>query len=165
MASRVSTSASYAGTRRNLRHPRHTFSLKHKPYEIQPFMIAPVLPGETMKNLVMQSRVVSDPIKSPIVGWWLDYIYVYVKHRDLDTREYWTAMMLDPEWTPDSSVVRTAASQPLYSFDGAIDWVKLCLEKVVDDHFRNESETWDQFKTPPVSRSRVSIRKVTSTAL
>lgn len=147
MAASVQTSASYAGTRRTLRHPRHTFSIKAKPYVIQPFMIAPVLPGETMKNLLMQSRVVSDPIKSPIVGWWLDYAYFYVKHRDLDTRDFWTDMMLNPEWTPDASVVRTTQNQELYSFNGAIDWVQLCLEKVVEDHYRNEGEAWDAFKT------------------
>lgn len=141
------TAPAYAGTRRVTRSPKHTFSLKHKPYVIQPFMIAPVLPGETMKNLLMQARVVSDPIKSPLVGWWIDYIFVYVKHRDLDERDFFTDMMLNPDWSPDSSIVASAANQELYTFDGALDWVRLCLKKTVEDLFRYEGETWDQYKT------------------
>ena len=116
----VQTAGAYAGTSRKLRHPKHTFNLKVKPWAIQPFMIAPVLPGETMKNLLMQSRVISDPLKSPIVGWWLDYAFFYVKHRDLDTRDFWTDMMLNPEWAPDPSVVTTAAAQEWYTFDGSV---------------------------------------------
>lgn len=143
----VSTATAYQGMRRRLRHPRHSFNIKAKPYAIQPFMIAPVLPGETMKNLLMQARVQSDPIKSSLVGWWLDYIYVYVKHRDLDKRDDFTEMMLDPNWSSAGrGVTAAAASVPLYTYSGGMDWVKLCLEKVVDDHFRNEGEAWDDFK-------------------
>lgn len=145
MVALVKTAPGY-DKKRVIRNPKHTFNLKAKPYGIQPFMIAPVLPGETMKNLLMQSRVITDPIKSPLVGWWIDYIYFYVKHRDLDERQYLTDMMLNPEWTPDASLVATAQSQPLYTFDGGMKWVYLCLKKVVTDFFRNEGETWDQFK-------------------
>ena len=147
MVTRVQTAQAYQGTRRTLRHPRHGFNLKHKPYAIQPFMIAPVLPGETMKNLLMQSRVVSDPIKSPLVGWWLDYLYVYVKHRDLDKRDDLTEMMLDPNWSSvGKGLTAGSASVPNYTYNGGMNWVALCLEKIVDDHFRNEGEAWDDFK-------------------
>lgn len=146
MVTRVTTAQAYQGTKRTLRHPRHSFNIKAKPYAIQPFMIAPVLPGETMKNLLMQARVVSDPIKSPLVGWWLDYLYVYVKHRDLDERDDLTEMMLDPNWTSaGKGLTSGAASVPLYTYAGGMDWVKLCLKKVVDDHFRNEGEAWNDF--------------------
>lgn len=146
MVARISTAAGYSG-KRTLRHPRHAFNLKHKPYAIQPFMIAPVLPGETMKNLLMQSRVVTDPIKSPLVGWWLDYLFIYIKHRDLDVRDHLTEMMLDPNWSSSGKGLTAGAlSLPNYTYNGGMNWVALCLEKVVDDHFRNEGEAWDDFK-------------------
>ena len=56
-------------TGRVMRRPVHTFQLRQRPFAITPFMIAPVLPGETMKNLLLQSRAVTDPIKNPLVGW------------------------------------------------------------------------------------------------
>ncbi|MEM2002443.1 MAG: hypothetical protein QXT77_07355, partial [Candidatus Methanomethylicaceae archaeon] len=56
-------------------------------------------------------------------------------------------MMLNPDWSPDSSIVASAANQELYTFDGALDWVRLCLKKTVEDLFRYEGETWDQYKT------------------
>lgn len=147
MVTKVPVASAYQNTRRVIRQPRHTFSLKHVPYAIQPFMIAPVLPGETMKNLLMQARVVSDPITSPLIGWWLDYLYVYVKHRDLDERDHLTEMMLDPNWTSaGKGLVAADASVPLYTYDGGMDWVHLCLKKIVDDHFRNEGELWDDYK-------------------
>ena len=36
------------------RRPKHSFNVKHQPFTIQPIMIAPVIPGETMTNLLLQ---------------------------------------------------------------------------------------------------------------
>ena len=74
--------ANLAQQRRVTRRPQHTFQLRHRPWEIQPFMLAPVLPGETMQNLLLQARVVTDPIKNPLIGWWCEHYVFYVKHRD-----------------------------------------------------------------------------------
>ena len=68
---------------RKLRSPIHRFHLRHYPFQLQPFMLAPVIPGETMKNLLLQARVVTDPIKNGLIGWWQEYYFFYVKHRDL----------------------------------------------------------------------------------
>ena len=64
------------------RHPKHTFHLFTRPYQIQPFLIAPVLAGETMKNLLLQARVVTDPVQNRLIGWWQEYYFFYVKARD-----------------------------------------------------------------------------------
>ena len=53
---------------RKSRRPSHPFQLRHMPWQIQPFLIAPVLPGETLKNILLQSRAVTKPIKNGIVG-------------------------------------------------------------------------------------------------
>lgn len=121
------------------RYPRHSFQVATRPWQIQPFFIAPVLPGESMKNLLLQSRVVSDPIKHPLVGWWQEYYIFYVKHRDLDIREDLTAMMLDPDKTLTEHF--TAAEPLTYHGGGTIDWARLCLERITDEYFRNEGET------------------------
>ena len=46
-------------TGRRLRRPRINFSLKTLPWQLQPFVVHPVLPGETMKNILFQARMVA----------------------------------------------------------------------------------------------------------
>ena len=53
--------------RRRLRQPSVKFNLQTEPYAIAPFFIHPVRPGETMTNLLLQSRVVSDPINNALI--------------------------------------------------------------------------------------------------
>ena len=128
-------------TGRVTRSPRHTFQLRHRPFLLQPFMLAPVLPGETMKSLLLQSRAVTSPIANPLVGWWLEYYFFYVKHRDLDGREDFTEMMLDMD--KDMSAYNEAAAPLYYHMAGRINWAKLCLKRITEEYFRNEDETWN----------------------
>lgn len=69
---------------RKLRRPKHEFQIRARPWEIQPFMIAPVLPGETLVNATLQARIVTDPIKNPLVGWHQEMWLFYVSHRTMD---------------------------------------------------------------------------------
>lgn len=124
--------------KRHLRRPQHAFQVRHRPWQIQPFMLAPVLPGETMKNLLMQARAVTDPIKNPLIGWWLEYYFFYVKISDLNDRDLLQSMFIDP--STDVSSLTSAAVVNHYHGAGGIDWSKLCLDRVVDEYFRNEGE-------------------------
>lgn len=129
-------------TQRVPRFPMHTFNIRHSPYEITPFFLAPVIPGETMKKLMFQARVVSDPIKNPLIGWWYETYWFYVKHRDLDARDDLTAMMLDLD--KDMSAYETnAVDEVYYAANGAINWAQLCTKRCVEEYFRNEGEAWD----------------------
>lgn len=135
-------------SRRVTRRPAHTFAITARPYGIYPFMIAPVLPGETMKNLLLQSRAVTDPVQSRLLGWWLEYYVFYVKLRDLPATlsSALQAMILDP--TNDLTAVDTATDVAPYYFApaggaAAVDYVGACLEAVVNSYFREESETWN----------------------
>lgn len=128
------------------RHPQHTHQIKVAPYAIQPFMLAPVLPGETLKNLMMQARVVTDPLKNPLVGWWIEHYYFYVKLRDLSIRDELENMILDPAWTASGAGIEEATASAPYYFAGAgVNWTKLCLQRVVEEFFRNEGEAWDDY--------------------
>lgn len=128
------------------RYPEHTFHLITRPFQIAPFLIAPVLPGETMKNLLMQARVVTDPITNPLIGWWQEYYFFYVKHRDLiSVSDKLQEMMLDPTWGAAGNGMVQASAEPrhYYSASAGINWVGLCLERVVEEYFRDEGEAWN----------------------
>ena len=62
--------------KRQLRRPVHRFNLVTRPFAVTPAMIAPVLPGETLKNALFQSRVLTDPLKPNmrLTGWWCEYM-------------------------------------------------------------------------------------------
>lgn len=123
------------------RDPSHRFQLRHKPFQIQPFLLAPVLPGETLKSAQIQSRVVTKPINNPLIGWWQEYYFFYVKHRDLDGRDDFTAMMLDLDHS--MAAYKTAAVVNQYHAANSFNWVEMCLKRVVEEYFRDEDEAWD----------------------
>jgi hypothetical protein len=138
--------AEVKSSKRISRYPQHRFYLETRPWQIQPFMIAPVLPGETMENALIQSRVVSDPLLSSLTGWFCEYYLFYCKHRDLAGRDDFEAMMLDPSTDLSSYRQTTAYDAQLYTPLGGIKWVEQCLERVVDQYFRDEAEEGQTFE-------------------
>lgn len=156
---------------RSVRRPQHQFHVRQRPFQIQPIMIAPVLPGETMKNLLLQSRVVTDPIKNPLIGWWTEYYFFYIKHRDLYARDLLVEMMLDPE--ADLSSLDSATKVEHYHTNGtglAINWVDLCLERVVDEFFRYEGESYSSasignLPAAPVANSSILDSAINEAAI
>lgn len=143
---------------RRLRNPQHSFNIRAKPFVIQPFCIAPVLPGETLKNGVMQSRVVTAPIKNPLIGWWKEYYFFYVKHRDLG-QDALLNMMLDPS-TSLAGLADASASAPWYHPGSGINWVKLCTEKCVEHYFRDEGEAWNAYTVDSMPIAQVNHNNV-----
>lgn len=134
--------------RRKTRSPRHNFNLITRPWWIQPFMLAPVWPGETLANVTVQSRVVTDPIKNPLIGWWNEYYLFYVKLRDLPTRDLMTQMLLVPG--TDLSSLDGASEVKFYHENGtmspAIKWGSALTEWVVEKYFRNEGELASDYR-------------------
>lgn len=119
------------------RTPKHTFNIVQYPYELTPFMIAPVLPGETMKNLLLQCRTISTAVKTPLIGHWLEHYFFYVKLRQLDDGADLKAMLLDSDNTPATDTA-AADSQYLYVKSGAPDFMQMCLDKVTEHWFRDD---------------------------
>ena len=146
---RVQMSPAYQMKGRVGRRPAHPFSLKIRPFQLQPFCIAPVLPGETCKNMLTQARVVTDPLNpvTKLVGWWCEHYWFYVKHRDLKegpVRDAVTAMVNDP--TPNlSPLVGATANAWTYRFAGGVDWLLQCTARIVEEYFRDEGESYDTY--------------------
>lgn len=136
--------------RRKSRRPQHRFNLVTKPFQLQPFMIAPVFPGESLKTLMLQSQVWSDPLASGMknIGWWCEYFFFYVKHRDL------------AGWDTDTSIGKELSDMMVsnaslagfqdadgnawtYCYPGAVDFLFEATKRVVDEYFRDQGENWD----------------------
>jgi len=136
-----------ARTGRKTRSPKHTGYLKTIPFGIYPFMIAPVLAGDTMSSMLFQSRVVTDPIANRHLGWWKEYYWFYVKLRDLGDRDTLEQVLLNPSQSITSIDSETAL--PAHNFyaatgEGYINWVGACLKRVTEEYFRDEGQTWDE---------------------
>jgi len=92
-----------------------------------------------MTNALMQARVVSDPVANPLIGAWNEYYLFYVKLRDLADRDDFTDMFTD--LNKDMSSLNSAANPETYHYASSIDYVQLCLDRVVEEYFRDEGET------------------------
>lgn len=128
------------GKSRVPRYPKHTFNIVQRPYEITPFMIAPVLSGETLKNLLLQCRTVSTALENRLIGHHLEHYFFYVKLRDLSDSEDLVQMLMD---TSEGAGVNTASGASVYNYvqSGAPDFVAMCLSSVVTAYFRDEGDT------------------------
>lgn len=143
---RVVVASQYVQEKRRGRSPQHKFALKMLPYEIQPFAIAPVLPGESVKSCMLQAQCWSDPLATGLknLGWWLQFNLFYVRHRDLpEAQRAVLANMLLVPGTDVSALQAGAQSYPYYTFDGGIKWSELLLQHVVSEYFRDEGEDYN----------------------
>lgn len=129
------------------RRPVHTWNTKAMPWAIQPVMIAPVIPGETMRSAIIQARAVTDPVKNRLMGWWHEYYLYYVPFPAMPNAEKWMDMVINPEFNAQTAGVTSNVAAPKHYFGGrnSIDWVKECLAAVVEKDFRNEGENWSDF--------------------
>lgn len=146
--------------RRVRRNPVEDFNIKTKPHDITPFLIHPVLPGETMDELALMAKCVSDPVKNPLIGWWQEFYIYYIPLPGLtgwDTNGVLQSMMLDTT-TSTAALQAAANSVPYYTFKGGMDYVKACYDRVVLHHFRDEDETTapilDQYACAQINQER-----------
>lgn len=144
---------------RKIRRPEHKWNTIQNPWAITPFLIAPVIPGETMRSAVAQYRAISMPIKNDMVGWWLEHYFFYVKVRDLTDREQLTQMFVNPDWEIPAGLKDNTAN-PDYYHNGRnrINWPKLCLQRVVETYFRDEGEAWNlnTYDGLPLAKNRTA---------
>ncbi|MDR2858677.1 MAG: hypothetical protein LBV50_12655, partial [Novosphingobium sp.] len=129
------------------RYPKHTFITRELPYTAQPFLLAPVLPGETLENVYFEARVVSDPVLNALIGWKKEYYFYYVPITLLLVDAI-RDMFIDPANVDIAATYGVAASQvPFYTAKGSIDYMKRALYRAVEDHYRDDEETAAQYAT------------------
>jgi len=128
--------------RRTMRRPQHRFYLEAKWWEINPICIAPVLPGETLQNLLIQGRTVSAPVDSSVVGCWLEYYFFYVTHRQLlgqtGADDYVNMVMNNT----DVMATGSAAAHHYYNGKGH-DWLEPAMRVIVTEWFRRQGEAYN----------------------
>lgn len=129
-----------APSRGRTRVPTVNFHLKTRPWQIQPFCIAPVLPGEKLTNALWKSRVVSDPVGNRLMGWWKEYFLFYVRFRDLVTGDTFKDMFTNPEATLSGY---HSAADVKYFHKYGVNFAKLATEKCVAHYMRSDDETVD----------------------
>lgn len=139
------------------RYPRHPFLTRELPFTAQPFMLARVLPGETLQNIKFEARIVTDPIRNPIIGWKKEFFFFYVKVTDLMSDAI-KDMFVDPTNAEIAGLDEGANVQRTYCAKGGIDWVSLALDRVVDTYFRDEGEVAATYATAAGDRI-VQIRQ------
>ncbi|WP_373474090.1 hypothetical protein, partial [Sphingorhabdus lacus] len=100
-------------------------------------MIAPVWPGETMKNLLLQARTITDPVKNPLLGWWTEFYFFYVKLTDLADRDALTSMLVT---NASTAGLTTAADVDTYHSAGGINYTQKALNLITQHYFRDEDE-------------------------
>lgn len=126
---------------RRMRRPVHNGYIHTVPWVLTPFFAAPVLPGETLKNLLFQARVITTPLTSQMLGWWAETYWFYVKHRHMAGASVYTSMMLDLN-TATTAQEAGAAEARMNETVGDIMFVKQAYNAVIDEYFRGDGETY-----------------------
>lgn len=124
---------------RSLRKPKHSFFITQAAWAMTPFMCHPVWPGETVKSLSYIAKMRSQAINTlhPIMGWWHEVFFYYVKHRDLKSRD--TLTQFHVEGVPLDDLI--SAPDPKHYYKGyGVNWAKLCMECIAQSDFRQKEE-------------------------
>lgn len=138
-------------TRRVGRYPKHIFQIAEMAYTLQPFMIAPVLPGETLENVYLENRVITDPVANPIIGWKKELYFFYVRATDLLTDAI-RDMFIDPANTDLGATLGIAANdQAFYTAKGGIDYLKRCTQRVWETYFSDEGDVYADYDVAGVN--------------
>lgn len=138
--------------RRRHRRPSEPFNIRSRPFEITPFMIHPVLPNESLDNLLFQVDAYSDPIVNRSIGWHANYQFFYVPLMALADNEFGAGnvsqedianMMLTAGASGDIGTavgVTSAISVPNFAFKGAFDWLSECMASIINHFYRDEGD-------------------------
>jgi len=145
----VAIAPAYARTERTTRRPNNPFNVRTKPFQIQPVMMHPVLPGETLKSMLIQAQVWTDPLSALMknTGWWLEYNCFFVKHRDLTGFEVATdglgKDLIDMFVSNESLASHQDADGNAWTYcpPGGVDFLASAMTRIVDEYFRDEGET------------------------
>ena len=130
-------------TARKPRSPTHDFQIRMRPFVLQPFMVAPTLPGDTLKNISVSYTAMTDPVKNPMIGWWMDMHVFHVPFQAMDISSHLETMVLDPAFGELNAAADVAADPDFYHAQaGRPSFAYHATKAVVEEYFRNEGEDW-----------------------
>lgn len=140
------------------RYPKTPFNLIFKPWQIQPFCLFPVLPGESLKGAHLEFQCWSDPLlaNSKNTGWTNEGALFYVPWSCLPGWEAATdglgKDMRDMMVSGESQAGNQDSDGNAWTYcaPGAIDYVLEATKRVVECYYRNEGEAWDVSTTDGV---------------
>lgn len=134
------------------RYPKTPFNLIFRPWDIQPFCLFPVLPGESLKQVHLEEQCWTDPLAAVTknTGWTHEGALFYVSWSSLPGWEAATDglgkdmrdMMVSGE--SQAGNVDSDGLAWTYCAPGGIDFVLEALKRVVECYYRNEGEAWDK---------------------
>ena len=139
-------------TLRRNRSPQYRAYIHHRPWVIQPFMLAPVLAGDTLTNVAWQARAVSDPVRNPLTGATLEHHFFYYGFSGLvSIFDQLKELMLDPAATAESLGIASTVADPKNFFipegqANRVNWLAHIMPQLVEDYFRDEGELAGSFQ-------------------
>ena len=90
--------------------------------------------------MFFQARVVTDPIKNPIIGWWLDHWWFYVPFSALPNATALKELMITEGAT--LAAISSAANVSLYHKNGP-NFLLECLQVITETYFREREVAWN----------------------
>lgn len=128
--------------RSKIRVPTVNYHLKNRPWQVQPFALIPVLPGESLRKVLWTDTAVSDPIKNRLLGWWCETKLFYIRVRDCipEQTDVLKNMFLDPE--ANLTALYTSADPKYYHAYG-VNWAKEAVRQIMENYYRADDEEPD----------------------
>lgn len=125
---------------RRQRRPKHPFNVRHIPYVIQPFLLAPVRPGETLTDMKCTLSAYSAPLSSRNTGGWLEHVFFYVPVTAMPGRATIMNEFVDEAQALTS--LTTASNSDYYykGNTGTANWMDQCMQAIVTEYFRGDTE-------------------------
>lgn len=127
-------------TQTAIRKPNMPIHLKNRPYQLQPFCILPVLPGESVDEWMWKMNTVSDPINNRLMGWHQEFNLFYVRLRDLFPATDVKAIFTNPEL--NLSAIYSAPDPKYFHYYG-VNYAKEAMRLIVEHYFRADDESPD----------------------
>ncbi|QIG75996.1 putative major capsid protein [Rhizobium phage RHph_N39] len=130
--------------RSKIRVPTTNFELKQRPWQIQPFCIFPVLPGEMLKKMLWTDTAITDPLLNRFLGWHCETKFFYVRARDTipASSETIKSIFIDPDANLSSLY---EAADVKYFHKYGVNWCKNAVRQIVENYYRAEDEAPDDY--------------------
>lgn len=129
---------------RSTRAPVHNFWVSQRPFEIQPVAIAPLLAGDSLRQARFEARVLTDPVKSAISGWWSEFFLFYVRMGDLEEADAArTFITTDAEYPATTGLLTADNAWTYYDGPGGVDWLAMAMKPIIRRYFRAEGQEWN----------------------